>query len=216
MQHKPDHLSGEVRGQLFLAHYQSIARIADYRAWALASSSRFGTADREDIRQELLLHIWKAMLKFDDQRSSVRTFASHLIDRKVASIARYNLAGCRNPRTLGGVLNRSLADEDGGSCEPRDRVSNEYPDRRNVTTSQRKEFWRDIDLALRGVPVGIRRTALALSHSTLAELSRATGQSRTSLYRDIAQIRVALHAAGIGPAYFSQPGSSKKCLPTER
>jgi DNA-directed RNA polymerase specialized sigma24 family protein len=211
LNHVLNELSEQMREHLFLEQYESIRRIADFRAGLLVNTRGFGIGDREDICQELLLHVWNQLPQFDARRSSIRTFACHIVARRTISIARYNFAARRNPRLLSSSLSEVLADNDVDSREYPHWVCSACSapriDHGAIKSAQRHEFWRDVDLALTGLPVAIWDAAIALSHSSPAELSRTTGRSRTSLYRVMTQIRKAFSDAGIQPNYFCRLGA---------
>ncbi len=152
--------------------------------------------DREDIASQLVATFYARFERFDDRRASVRTFASRLMDKELASILRYRLAGCR----------RHAEEEEWSpeSCDVADAGAAGTP-----TTADRQHFWLDLERALAPLPRVLRETALALCSYTPSELSRLPGQTRTVVYRRIRRLRTALRAAGIGPEYFAPTGGAR-------
>jgi DNA-directed RNA polymerase specialized sigma24 family protein len=114
------------------------------------------------------------------------------MDREVASILRYRLAGRR--LHLG---RPELADSDA-----LEQVYMAAP-----STIERQEFWLDVGKVMKTLPAPLRETVLALRSGSPTEASRSLGTAKSVVYERIAQIRQAFLAVGIGPTYFSSGGA---------
>ena len=146
--------------------------------------------DRDDVASQLVASFYFRFWKFDIRRASVRTFASRVMDKELASILRYRMAVCRRQDAEPG-----LAGDSGEVVDASSQVS--------VKPAEQQEFWIDVERALSPFPPVLLDTARALSSHTPSELSHVPGHSRTVLYRRMRRLRSALLAAGIGPDYFS-------------
>lgn len=148
--------------------------------------------DLNDIEAQLLLALCRRARKFDSGRSSVNTFTSRVMDREVASILRYRLAGRRlhlgRPELFDGAA--------------LDQLNVAAP-----STIERQEFWLDVGKVMGTLPATLRETVLALRCGSPTEAGETLGTAKSVVYQRIAQIRQAFLAAGIGPAYFTAGGS---------
>lgn len=165
--------------------------LAHRKALAAVHRCGFTRDDREDIEAQLLLTFVLRAKKFDSSRSSLKTFASQVMDREVASILRYRLAGRRLQ------LGRP------------ELVDGDAPDHLSIagpSTIERQEFWLDVAKVMRTLPLTLRKTVIALRCGSPTEASQVLGIARSVVYQRIAQIRETFLAAGIGPTYFNPGG----------
>jgi hypothetical protein len=151
--------------------------------------------DRDDVASQLVTRFYLRFRKYDGRRASVRTFASRVMDKELASILRYRMAVCRRQHAESGLLSDS-----GEAADATSRVL--------LKPAERQEFWIDVERALTPFSHVLLDTARALASHTPSELSRMPGQSRTLVYRRMHRLRSALLAAGIGPDYFSPAGGA--------
>jgi DNA-directed RNA polymerase specialized sigma24 family protein len=178
---------------LNLDHHLTAARgLARAKANKAIGQGGLTREDREDIEAQLLLTLCRRAPKFDSGRSSIGTFTSQVMDREVASILRYRLAGRR--LHLG---RPELAD--GAAL---DQLNVAAP-----STIEQQEFWLDVGKVMKTLPTVLRETVLALSCGTPTEASQTLGTAKSVVYERIAQIRQAFLAVGIGPTYFSSGGA---------
>ena len=178
---------------LNLDHHMTAARgLARAKANMAIGQCGLTTDDREDIEAQLLLILCRRARKFDGGRSSVNTFTSRVMDREVASILRYRLAGRRLQLGRPELL-------DGGAL---DQICIASP-----STIEQQEFWLDVGKVMRKLPATLVETILALRCGSPTEASQTLGTARSVVYERIAQIRQIFLAAGIGPSYFTPGGS---------
>ena len=169
------------------------------RQKALRVIGRYSLAhdDRDDIASHLVAAFYTRFDRFDGGRASVRTFASRVMDKELASILRYHLAVRRKHR-----VEDSFPED---TSELAVGISDQMP-----TSVERQQFWLDVERALAPFPSALLDMARALCWYTPSEMSRVPGQSRTVIYRRMRRLRSALLAAGIGPGYFSPLGGVAK------
>lgn len=153
--------------------------------------------DRDDVASQLVATFYRRFGKFDGGRASVRTFASRVMDKELASILRYRLAVRRKHGIEGNFPDDAREVVDG--------LTDQMP-----TSIERQQFWLDVERALAPFPSVLLDMAHALCWHTPSEMSRVPGQSRTVIYRRMRRLRSALLDAGIGPSYFSPPGGGAK------
>ena len=134
------------------AGFEEVFPIARELARQKASSAigRCGLTadDRDDIASQLVAGFYFRFRKFDGGRASVRTFASRVMDKEIASILRYRMA------VAAGNMPRPASVGDGR--EAGDPVPNA------VKPGARQEFWIDVERALATFSPVLLDTARAL------------------------------------------------------
>jgi DNA-directed RNA polymerase specialized sigma24 family protein len=178
---------------LNLEHHMTAARgMARTKANMVIGQGGLTREDRDDIEAQLLLTLCRRARKFDSGRSSIGTFTSQVMDREVASILRYRLAGRRLHLGRPALV-------DGGALNDLSVTS--------PFTVEQQEFWLDVDKVVKTLPATLRETVFALRCGSPTEASQALGTAKSVVYERIAQIRQAFLAAGIGPTYFPPRGA---------
>jgi RNA polymerase sigma-70 factor (ECF subfamily) len=79
-------------------HQFDIHRFIDFKVAQLITQYGFVEADREDLRQELLLDLVRRLPNYDATKSGARTFAFRLVNNRIASIIRERKAARRDYR----------------------------------------------------------------------------------------------------------------------
>jgi RNA polymerase sigma-70 factor (ECF subfamily) len=129
--------------------------------------------DSEDIGQEVLLRLWRALGSYDPSRSSLRTYTETIVISTITSVLRR------------------------GNAKKRKRLSD--APKESVELSLRIERRIDLGRGLQKLGRFDRRVArLLLREYRPAEVAKKLGTSRTSVYRSIDRIRLALTRAGFG------------------
>lgn len=164
----------------FLAIYPLARRAAQVRAAAAVARATLPTADREDLEQEVLVAVWRALPLYNPLRASLRTFVERVVATRFASLMR---ARRRQP-LLQPVQERHLVGLDGIPAV---------------------ELRTDVQRVTESLPETERRLAAVLVERTPTEASRVLGISRSTVYERIRHIRRAFEQAGFGP----RPGSSR-------
>jgi RNA polymerase sigma factor (sigma-70 family) len=163
-----------------------VAPIARHLVHQFVRRFTFLANEREDIESELLLKFCKCFAHFDLDRASLRTFASRIMRNELFSFLRHRLARRRNSMTTT-TLNRGENLPEGVPGIPNRIV--------------RQEFQMDIERAVSSWP-SLHDLKEGLYSNSVTELSRLTGESRRSIYKKIAQLRVLAVAAHIREDYF--------------
>jgi RNA polymerase sigma factor (sigma-70 family) len=156
--------------------------LADRKANAFIRRCRLPTSARCDVQSELVLRFLTRWPKFDEEKSSIRTFASRVMDQELASIWRAHTAQCRQVTR---------------TPEPTG-----YP-----SAAALRQFRLDVSRAIAALPRETRETAFALCELSTRESADALGCSRQTITRRKRDIRQALGSVGIGPDYFAAGGA---------
>ncbi len=159
-----------------------VQALADRKANAFIRRCCLPTSARCDVQSELVLRFLTRWPKFDEKKSSIRTFSSRVMDQELASIWRSQVAQCRREKSL-----------------PQGAV---YP-----SVAALRQFWLDVSRAIAGLPRETRETAFALCELSTRESAGALGCSRQTITLRKRDIREALRSAGIGPDYFAAGGA---------
>jgi DNA-directed RNA polymerase specialized sigma24 family protein len=89
--------------------FETACRIAGKRAWMLSGLFGFRREDIPDIKQELLLEIYRQRENFDPERGNTTAFISQIVSNKITDIIRYQQANCRDWRLRGPSLNTPVS-----------------------------------------------------------------------------------------------------------
>jgi RNA polymerase sigma factor (sigma-70 family) len=160
---------------LFKMAYSYALRAAKVRSAAAAKLAPAGLPDREDMEQDALLAVFRAMRQYDPSRASLRTFVERVVTTIFASMMRVRR---RQPK---------LVQVEDGQLAGLDRKI------RSV------EFGADFERITAQLAEPDRRLAALLLDNSPTEVSKALGISRSRVYRAIKRIRTAFGRAGFAP-----------------
>jgi len=169
-----------------------------YARWLVARKARqlLGKAgltrsDRQDIEQELILHLLERWESYDPERGSARTFVARVVENEAARLLRDRRRLKRGCLRVTCSLNEMIPDDEDGTVErvatmPAEDVADEVND-----------LALDLADALEDLPAALRSLCERLKMQTVSEASRATGIPRWKLYEAIRELRLLLAEAGI-------------------
>ena len=86
-------------------------RYARRKAEELVGHFGFTESDRDDIEQELLLDLLERCSNFDPQRAEPRAFITLVVQRKISTMIRHQLAEKRRFERVASSLDDEAADE---------------------------------------------------------------------------------------------------------
>lgn len=155
-------------------------RAAEVHAARAVSSRRICPDDREDVVQDALLGVWRALPSFDPTRASVSTYIERVVQSKITS-------SIRDRRALKRRFSEPLT---------------ELQEARDAITAIHYEV--DLQRALDRLSPYDRMVATLLVDQTPAEAARSLGIARSTLYVIIARIRKVFVDAGVYPACKTQ------------
>jgi RNA polymerase sigma factor (sigma-70 family) len=122
--------------------------------------------DREDLEQELALHILEREGAFDVRRGSWHAFARHVVDRHGENIVRSR----RAKKRYGG---------------PEERLTEEIP----APPTEAEVPVHVVATALATLPEKLRRVAELVMEGTVTAAAKALGISRSTVYARLREIR---------------------------
>lgn len=176
-----------------------IVRQITFRACSLVGRAGFTTADRDDIEQDLALHVRSRMAAHDSSRSALPTYVARILKTKAAS-----MIAARKSRYIDFRMHEYSLNERFGSKDQHeergDRISGIG---RSVSDCRRTDF----DLA--DLRMDIARVLEILSGEqleiagrimigeTLEEVAKGLEMSRQMVYRRVRKIRTIFEEAGL-------------------
>jgi DNA-directed RNA polymerase specialized sigma24 family protein len=146
----------------------TIAAIVRRKACRMVGRAGLLPQDREDIEQELVLHILKQLKQYNPARGTWPAFVQCLVER------------------FGKNLIRSLhaAKRKGGPLAPLSEEGPSVPERPPVAPEQ-----FDLAEALMQLPEDLRAVAELLTTETVADTARALGISRATVHARVRELR---------------------------
>lgn len=169
-----------------------------HKAARFQRSSRLRHTDREEVQQQLHLHLAESFDRYEPDRGSRIAFAQVIAHRHAISLARAARAQCRNPDRV-----RSLQVAVGGQDGERVEAASLLPEtaherrlsRRALSDCDHRDLIKDHRLVADRLTPRQRQVAALLMRGNIADAARALGVSRSTIYAEIAVIRAALEAA---------------------
>lgn len=157
--------------------------------------------DVEDVQHDLAEDVLRRLPKFDGDRAGARTFVCRIINNQIANILKSHNAASRGNGCTPDSLDDWVRDESGGWTRRSATIDqSRLRAHRGVVPRgdrERRELELDVAEALATLPPEQRTLSLKLRVQTPSEVCRATGLSRSAVYKRIAAIRVAFVAAGL-------------------
>jgi RNA polymerase sigma factor (sigma-70 family) len=177
-----------------------IAR-ANHKAKRLAGRGRFAGHDPQDIAQQLILDVLPRIERFDASRgASLRTFISRLMDNAVARLLEHHSAACRDGSKITCSLDEQVKFPSGARAERGAIITD---DRARAHAGGASPDPSTADLRLDLARVMQQLTALdrdicrCASHSTISDVARELGVSRTVVHARLRFIRATFQKAGL-------------------
>jgi RNA polymerase sigma factor (sigma-70 family) len=162
-----------VSAALFAKAYPFAKRAVSVQSAIFAHSLRAAGYDREDLEQEVLLELFRALSHFDSRLSALRTFVDRVIARKAISVIRRIIAEKRRP-TAG------------------------MPTPAATITNSDIRVHVEIQRAVTVLSAFDRKIAhLLLGGERPVDIARELNTSRAAVYRGIDRIRDALRRRGL-------------------
>ncbi|MGA2186554.1 MAG: sigma-70 family RNA polymerase sigma factor [Bryobacteraceae bacterium] len=161
----------------FLTAYPFARRAAQVRAIQASQRHGLSLCDREDLEQDAVLAVWQKLALYDPGRASLRTFAERVVENRVKSALRLNLAKSIPLRPVGEI--------------------DQEPSRAPLTAAI--DLRADVQRVLAAVSVRDRKLAVLLTEFSPVEAGRRLGISHATVYRTIGRLRAAFAEAGLSP-----------------
>jgi RNA polymerase sigma-70 factor (ECF subfamily) len=186
-----------------------VVALVRHHAGRLAAADR--RLEREDLEQELLLHLHVRANRFDARRGSFATFADRVVRNRAAVLGRDARAAIRGAAATTVSFDDLLAGDDGFEAVGE---SGEGLGRFGLP-SETATPWEELaglrcDLArfLSGLPRRLRECCLLLRDHSAGESARALGRHRSTIYVRLALLRARGRAVGLDVYVRSAPTDS--------
>lgn len=158
------------------------------KARQLIRRPEFDAREEEDIQQDLRLHAFRRLGKYDPARAKMTTFLDRIVCHKIASMLRYRRAQKR---------------DFGIKTVPLDEFEIDY-DQQMIASGratrphlEQLELKVDVEWVEDSLPKHLRSLYRALQHKTVSQLSRDSGTPRSTIYERIHELREHMDAAGL-------------------
>jgi RNA polymerase sigma-70 factor (ECF subfamily) len=191
-----------MRHSISRSDLQIIQHEADIAARRLIRHLRLPYDDLADLRQELLLDLFARLPAFDYERGSLGAFAGIVMANRATRIVHKVK---RDRRLYGAVpasLDETLPDSEGATradlIAEEDGLAAYFGQR--VDAFAEVEHRLDVERGLGSLDRYDGALCAALSHMTVDQLAASGRDARSSLYRRVKDIRLALLAVGLRAA----------------
>lgn len=175
--------------------------LISYKVGRIIGVLGFTSDDREDLEQELILHLLENWPQFDSRRGSVKTFINCVLDNRIRQI----LESRKTQKSGFGKWTVSLDEkvefEDGCGVSRIDAIDREEYMLR--TGRLRRRAFDECDLriaveqAISRLPPELRELCERLMTQNVTEISEETGIPRHRFYPSIRKLRCIFEEAGL-------------------
>jgi RNA polymerase sigma factor (sigma-70 family) len=185
-------------------------RIIRRKGRQLAAKRYFSKSDRPDLEQELTIHLWQALEKFDPEIAHYNAFVTTIVERHAASLIRRRLAKKRNPQrevSLDALieLSHSEVDEDGNDASD-ELLGEQFWDRGDE--QELNQLTDDLDQVLAGLSVSQRMLCERLKFETVSQVAESMSLPRSTLRAAINRLRMRFKAAAMEKYLTNGPSGS--------
>lgn len=166
--------------------------LSSYASWLIRKRAQetigrhgFTKDGREDLEQELALHVFIEERRYDSTKSTIETFDARIVDSKLATIIERQKAAKRT--AVGGVVSFDAEPKDDDDRSPPlyDTVSTDNYRLALGTFRRTEEEQLDLDIEVRrcvdALPPGLRRIAALLSTMSVTEAAAVLKMPRSTL-----------------------------------
>lgn len=164
-------------------------QFVDQRARELAGRGRAVGWDAADIRNELLLNLWRRQWNYDPRKGRWTTFVRLVTDHHIADLLVKWRRRQRVPQRS--MEPMALASDIDDRCHDR-RFGRRRPGCRSAF-----ELRQDVAAVLDRLPTADVQLCQQLKLHPIAEVARRLGCSRTTIYQRIRRIRLTFEGAGM-------------------
>ena len=166
--------------------------IINFKALRLSRTSCFTLSDRDDIEQELRLHLLQQTPRFNPAITSWRKYVSFILDKKCTDLRRRRTAAKRCPNREESSLNDDVLDDDGQCVQ-----------RSETTPEASRDAVHDLDRAtdvasyLESLPNIQRQICQLRGEHSKSSIARELGISRPEVNRHLDAILRAAEDVGL-------------------
>ena len=166
----------------------TVLRRIDYRVTRLGRKYGLSREDREDIRQEFCLAMYRAGSKFDPEQCTLERFVRMVLNRCYKHFVRKLARAVENRARSVGAVAMDMSDSD---CEHCLIDPNSEDDRRRLETAE------DVRTVISRLPEDLGELCRDLMSLSPPQIARKRGVHHSTIYRAIARLREHFTNAGI-------------------
>lgn len=159
-------------------------------------------SDRDDIEQDLAIHLRQNLPKHDASRGSLKTFINCVLDNRVKAIIKSRSCSTFDCRMHAYSLDAAVEVAEFDELTMADMLdADEYQmmlGNATRTLIEIVELRIDVRRVISSLPEDLQEVCELLSHTTVAAAARELGISRPKLYETMRRLRDVLSEAGIG------------------
>jgi RNA polymerase sigma factor (sigma-70 family) len=168
------------------------------RSYALSRQCGHSPEDREDIEQEMAIHLLSMLPKHNPERSSLPTYVNRVVDSWCRMLVRERRAACRDYTQQ----ERSLDERGGDDHTLADQIGEvdaiTLAGSRRLGSIEAEELRLAVEATTERLPRHLRELCQMLLTQSVAEVCAATGIPRTTITYRLKQLRRAFEKAGLG------------------
>lgn len=161
------------------------------KASRLVGNYGYTKSDKDDIEQELALHLRQNLPRYNQSRGTLKTFVSCVLGNKIRSMIREHVTDQYDSRKNGPSLSDPVAQESGERLNRVDIIdSDDYLIRMGKISRRECELVElriDVERVVSRLPANLQELCVQLGRQSIAEVSRDTGWSRGKIY-DMKQV----------------------------
>ena len=180
---------------------ESIIHLIKFKSWTLVGKIGYTISDRDDIEQELAIHIVDRLKHFDPSRGKLSTFVQRVVDNKVASMIEARKTRKLDFRSHAYSLDELMRNPDGEVFRRGDEIEEDdylmRTGRQSRSGQELVELSADIERVVSALPENMHKLCVSLMTQNVTDISRETGLSRQKIYDSIRSLRTVFRAAGL-------------------
>ena len=180
--------------------YAFARRLIRRKARQLARKDTFSPTDREDVEQELWLHLCQRLPQFNPAKGTIYAFVVTILERRTATLLRRYEAPKRDSRRCSS-LSKNLGAGPAGQVELAATLTAEAADRRLGRASrpaqQRLDAADDVAVVVAQLTPELRAVCEATQLGTRTAAAQALGLPRTTFSARLVKLRRIFSEAGL-------------------
>jgi RNA polymerase sigma factor (sigma-70 family) len=166
----------------------TVLRRIDYRVARLGRKYGLSREDREDLRQEFCLTVFRAGSKFDPAQCTAERFVRMVLNRCYKHFVRKLARAAENRAQSVVAVAMDMSDSDCEHC---------LIDPSSEDDRQRFEMAEDVRTVIAGLPEDLAELARDMMSLSPPQIARKRGVHHSTIYRAIAKLREHFTNAGI-------------------
>lgn len=161
----------------------------------------FKASEREDIEQEIMLHLLQNLHSYDPARGTMKTFIVCVVQSKVRSMIRARIRHHGAMRDPVFSLNEKVIDDYGCIFERAESMDREeyliHAGLLRRPAFEQRELCVDVERLICTLPPELQQICELLKTRNVTQISKRTGASRQHIYAAIRKLRGIFDEAGI-------------------